>query len=279
MVAAETVQVDFTLSIGTGRLDASLPVPSGEVTLTQMLPVLQNLSSQIIDSTVQIVESEGYQVSCRAGCGACCRQLVPLSIFEAEALTAWIGTLPEDRRQALEARFHAALGALRDTGLLARMDPALTQAGSDTAKALAIDYLAAGVACPFLVDESCSIHPIRPLICREYLVTSPAEFCANPAANQVVGIPMPIHLSKLLYRLGALVEHSTGWIPLVFLFAWMRSDAHPGNAISGPGPELLQGLLQRLTTNPIASGPATPYTEAVASATGPVPQGADSSAG
>jgi Fe-S-cluster containining protein len=34
--------------------------------------------------------------------------------------------------------------------------------------------------CPFLEDESCSIHPDRPLVCREYLVTSPAELCAGP---------------------------------------------------------------------------------------------------
>ena len=248
MFAAETVQVDFTLAIGEGRLDASIAVPAGEVTLTQMLPVLQNLSSRIIDSTVEIIGTEGFQVSCRAGCGACCRQLVPLSIFEAEALAAWVDTLPEDRRQELAARFHSALSALRDAGLLSRLGPA-THSDAAASLTLAMDYHRAGVACPFLEEESCSIHPIRPLICREYLVTSPPEFCQDPSTNQVAGVPIPIKLSKTLMALGARLENNaTGWIPLVFLFAWMRGNAHPGNAIKGVGPEMLQGFLQRLTT-------------------------------
>jgi Fe-S-cluster containining protein len=247
--SSATVQVDFSLAIGPGRLDASLDVPAGEVTLTQLLPVLQTLSSNIIDSTVRVVNEEGYTVSCRAGCGACCRQMVPLSVFEAEGLAAWVRSLPPEQQAALEQRFDAVLLELRGTGILARMDPALWVDGSDEAKTLAIDYLAQYVACPFLVEESCSIHPIRPFACREYLVTSPAEFCRNPATNAVVGIPMPVKLSTMMYKLGAIVEKDNrGWIPLVFLFAWMKSGAEPGRAIAGPGPEVLYEVVKRLET-------------------------------
>src|SRR5665213_1134904 len=96
-----TVQVGFSLDVGPGRLDASAVVPAGETNLTQLLPVLQDLSSSIIGSAVQIAESEGYSVSCRAGCAACCRQLIPLSIFEAELLAGWISTLPPSARPSL----------------------------------------------------------------------------------------------------------------------------------------------------------------------------------
>ena len=247
--ALPAVQVDFTISVGPGRLEASLPVPVGEVTLTQLLPVLQNLSSQIIGSAISLVEQEGHSISCRAGCGACCRQLVPISIFEAEALAAWIHTLPVELQQALEGRFHATLLKLREQGILARLDPA-TYTEENTERQVAIDYLAQRVPCPFLVDESCSIHPFRPLSCREYLVTSPPEFCANPSELQVIGVPIPLKLSTVLYKLGGLVERDTrGWIPLVFLFAWMRSGALPGDAITGPGPELLYEVIKRLTTH------------------------------
>ncbi len=41
-------------------------------------------------------------------------------------------------------------------------------------------YFHLGIACPFLEDESCSIHADRPISCREYLVTSPAVNCADP---------------------------------------------------------------------------------------------------
>jgi Fe-S-cluster containining protein len=242
------VTVDFTLKVGAGQLQASLQVPAGKVTLTQLLPVLQTLTSSIVNSTVGIINTEGYQVSCRAGCGACCRQLVPLSLFEAEALAAWIRTLPPERQAGLEQRFHVALLAFRDSGMLARLDPATWVEGSLESKSIAMDYLALKIPCPFLVDESCSIHPIRPLVCREYLVTSPAAFCSAPTQQTVVTVPLPIKPSLLLYQLGAQLEPGThGWIPLIFLFAWMQSDSHPGDAVSAPGPELLYEFVKRLS--------------------------------
>jgi len=262
-----TVQVDFTLAVGSGRLNASVEVPSGNITITQLLPVLQSLTSNIVDSTVQLVQTEGYHISCRAGCGACCRQMVPLSIFEAEALAEWIHTLPQEQQDHLRDRFHAALLALRDAGILERLDPTTWVNGSPEVEKLVADYLAQKIPCPFLQDESCSIHPIRPLICREYLVTSPPEFCVSPSRDNVVGVPIPVRTSTQLFKLGAQAEHgSRGWMPLVFLFAWMQSGAKPGQTIYGPGPELLYEFLKRLSTKPsstpdIASSPPLPYTE------------------
>ena len=244
--ASPEVQVDFVLAVGPGRLNASVRVPAGHVTLTQILPALQSLSSNIMASTTQQVEAEGHKVSCRAGCGACCRQLVPLSIFEAEALADWIRTLPQEQQDHLAERFHRALLALRDAGMIERLNPE-TWVGEEEMAALALDYFLQRVACPFLVDESCSIHPIRPLICREYLVTSPAEFCVMPTRDKVVGVPVPVKLSKLMFRLGAAVEDGrSGWIPLVFLLAWMQARIRPGDAIQGAGPELLHEMVKRL---------------------------------
>ena len=79
-------------------------------------------------------------------------------IFEAEALTAWIRTLPDERQHALKARFHAVLTTLANSGLLARIDPALMSAGDKSFTRVAVDYLRERVACPFLEDELCSIH-------------------------------------------------------------------------------------------------------------------------
>ena len=246
---SSTVHVEFSLSVGTGRLEASLAVPGGEVTLTQMLPSLQTLSSHIIDSTLRVIRTEGFEVTCRAGCSACCHQLVPLSLFEAEALAAWVRSLPVAEQMAMEARFHAALTALDDGGVLGRLDASTWRPGASDAKEVAIDYLKQRVPCPFLQveTESCSIHPVRPFICREYLVTSPAEFCLDPNANPVVGVPVPLKLSNVMFKLGKLLAGNEGWIPLVFLFAWMRQQARPGDAIAGPGPELLHGVLKQLT--------------------------------
>lgn len=125
---------------------------------------------------------------------------------------------------------------------------------NDTALQMAMDYLHLGVPCPFLENESCGIHPLRPLSCREYLVTSPAELCNDPAENGVAGVHLPLKMSRALFRMGGQLEQDRrGWIPLVFLFAWMKSDADPVAAFAGTGQEVLYQVIQHLTTQPDGS--------------------------
>ncbi|MGA2217497.1 MAG: YkgJ family cysteine cluster protein [Terracidiphilus sp.] len=247
----ETVTVNFAIGLGDDKLSMSATVPAGQTNLTRILPVIQSLDNSLIDGITSQLAQLGRHVSCKAGCGACCRQLVPISIFEAEALAGWIHTLPETVQQALAQRFHQALQSLAASGVLDRLLNMTKEdwiPESETRQRLAIDYLHQRVPCPFLENESCSIHPIRPLICREYLVTSPAEHCFDPATMKVEGVPIPIHFFVALNRLGAQVEReSRGWIPLVFLFAWMKAGAHPGEQISGTGPEVLYQFAKSLS--------------------------------
>jgi len=192
MEQRETVSVEFTVGIGEGKFTAVAVVPAGQTNLTQILPVLQALDNSLIEGVAAQLNAGGHRISCKAGCGACCRQMVPLSIFEAEALSAWIETLPEAQRrnwpgvssrlaQARLCRPHRPHGK---RGLLAE---------TESARKLALDYLYQRIPCPFLEDESCSIHPIRPLICREYLVTSPPEHCYDPATLKAE----PVHLRSI----------------------------------------------------------------------------------
>ena len=122
-------QVDFSMKVGTGRLDASANVPSGVTTVPALLPVLQQLCSNVVDATASQVQAEGFAISCRAGCGACCRQIVPVSLFEAEVLANWVRGLPPDQQAILASRFDAAVAALRKAGLLERLQPSHTPAG------------------------------------------------------------------------------------------------------------------------------------------------------
>jgi Fe-S-cluster containining protein len=243
----DTVSVDFTIGIGDGHFAVTAVVPAGQTNLTQILPVLQSLDDSFISGVTSQLSEDGRTVSCKAGCGACCRQMVPLSIFEAEALSAWIQTLPESRQQELARRFHEALLKLAGTGLIDRMVNEDWLAETESARKLALDYLYQRVPCPFLEDESCSIHPIRPLICREYLVTSPPEHCIDPATLKTAPVYLPLNFSRILYVIGAELEHdSRGWIPLLFLFAWMKSGAHPGEAVAGEGPQILYEFVKRI---------------------------------
>ena len=243
----ETVSVDFVVGIGEGKFSATAVVPTGQCNLTQILPVLQALDDSFIGGVTTQLSEAGRTISCKAGCGACCRQMVPLSIFEAEALSDWIHTLPESVQQELARRFHHALLSLAAAGLIDRMVNEDWLAETESARQLALDYLYQRVPCPFLENESCSIHPIRPLVCREYLVTSPPQCCADPATLPVAPVQLPLNFSRILNVIGAEVERdSRGWIPLVFLFAWMKSGARPGEAVAGAGPQVLYEFVKRI---------------------------------
>ena len=234
---AETGHSTATLRLKVGDLAIAhqITVPNGPVAAPAVLPALQGL----VNATVGAAES-GQAISCRKGCGACCRQLVPISRTEGEALLALVEAMPKERRKAMRARFAAAETAITAAGLAergARSDR--ESARSD--RALSVAYFALGVPCPFLEDESCSIHPDRPLVCREYLVTSPAELCAGPTQEGVMPVPVP----KLSLAAQRLQDESESWFPLALLMAWSRTPRTPTKR--RPGTEWVQRFLRGLT--------------------------------
>ena len=92
-------------------------------------------------------------------------------------------------------------------------------------------YFALGIPCPFLEEESCSIHPDRPLVCREYLVTSPAELCAGPTQEGVTPVPVP----KVSLAARGLQDEREEWFPLA-LSDGLGEDASKGRrAAHGAG--------------------------------------------
>lgn len=259
---AYTVTANFSLPVGGAALNASVPLPAGNTNLTQLLPIIQNLENVIIDKVSSESAASGHPVSCRAGCGACCRQLVPISLFEAEALAGWLATLPEDQMAILRQRFHGTLAALHSAGILDRILNGSWTMDEEHSNQLSIDYFHAGAPCPFLENESCSIHPIRPLICREYLVTSPPELCNDPSVNNVSGLQLPLRLSRAVFAVGKEIEQEhRGFIPLVFLLAWAESGARPGDSFAGTGPEVFKKFLDHVSRyaiqEPSRSEPAT----------------------
>lgn len=216
------------LAVGPLRIAHPITVPSGRVAAAEVVPALQGL----VNAVVAAAEA-GQAISCRKGCGACCRQLVPVSRSEGERLLGVIEGLPAERRAHLAERFAAAEAAIVAGGLAERGD----RADRDLSAA----YFALGVPCPFLEEESCSIHPERPLVCREYLVTSPAELCAGPRQEGVTPVAVP----KVSPAARGLQEDGDDWFPLALLMRWARTRPR-GNA-RRTGPEWVQRFLARLS--------------------------------
>ncbi len=221
-------------------ISASLQLPEHPIRPLDLLPVLQKFDDGFIATVL-----DGAEVSCRAGCGACCRQAVPITETEAFNLARVIDAMPEERRQRVLARFESTVAALDQAGMRDRLQPGLLKEKAEQRR-MALEYFALGLACPFLEQESCSIHPDRPLSCREYLVTSPAANCSAPSAETIRMVPLPVKFSTVLQCFGdGRGNEATRWLPLPFLLEYAANHS-PEDQVRLPGPELFQNFMNQL---------------------------------
>jgi Fe-S-cluster containining protein len=251
-----TITANAVLNLGGTRVKAALTVPTRPVPLGDLLPMLRMLTEAIVAQGVETERSEGKTVSCRKGCGACCRQLVPLTEIEARQIRSLVKALPEPRRSEVRARFATAIQRVAESGLLEKLvHPESFSDDELRHKNLGLDYFRLGVPCPFLEDESCSIHPERPLACREYLVTSDPKHCADPSLETVKCVPLPGKVSTAVTLIGVdSTRRFTRWVPLILALEW--AETHPDDLAPRTGPEWLRDLVFRLTGREVPPPPS-----------------------
>jgi Fe-S-cluster containining protein len=209
MAENEWVTGNVRLNIKGYPLEMEMTVPAMPVKPHRMLPVLQQMASSLVEASAQTVESQGKTISCKAGCGACCRQPVPISEVEVYQIAELVESMPEPRRSVIKQRFADGVAHFKKVGWFDKINGQYEDGKkkeSVTAVREAIDvvmeYFYEGIPCPFLENESCSIHPNRPIACREYLVTSPAENCAKPTAQTVRVVDLILKPSRTVRELG-----------------------------------------------------------------------------
>ena len=239
-----TAQVNLTLYGQPVALQFA--VPADKVTPLGVLPALQQIDNQFVDTAVAAFVGTDQAISCQAGCGACCRQVVPLAEFEAYHIAAVVERLPEPRRSAVKQRFADGCAQLDRIGWLEQLQQQLAQgATAETVQNHALDYFRQNIACPFLENESCSIHPERPLACREYLVTSPAEHCREPSPDTVNHIELKFQVSRLVRKLwhtGHITQPDS--VPMIYALQWVK--IHPNQFPKKRGPEWMQEFFDYL---------------------------------
>ena len=243
----ETFSVSLHLRMGNASREVSLSAPTRPVTPVELLPVIQAFDSDVVALAEDASQQSGKAISCRAGCGACCRQLVPLSETEASFLAGLVAGMPRDRRRKIERRFSKAMAALSKAGLLEGLDEAWRTTSEAEREQLSLDYFNLGIPCPFLEDESCGIHPDRPLSCREFLVTSPAANCSDPSPDNIDVVPLPGKPSNVLYQFGdGRGDGPRAWMPLTLALNWAGRNPASDDAPRRPGHEMLLDFLRKL---------------------------------
>jgi Fe-S-cluster containining protein len=186
--------------------------------LSELAGYALQFSQRDADSRAQRAQRAGLAVTCRKGCGACCRQPVPLSPPEAWMIAGMVRSLEEPQRARVLARFRDAAASLASNGM---------EGAALLSEAVA--YFRLGIACPFLESESCGIHPHRPSACRDYLVTSPAYMCSEPMVHPVSILPVRRRISECLSDIaGRLLGWGRIMIPLVRSLEWAAEHEAEG---------------------------------------------------
>jgi len=208
-------KADLNLTLFGKPVQIELSFPVGRVQSLEVLPAVRALDDALIRHVTEAAEEAGFRVSCRKGCAACCRKMVLLSPDEVRHIQTLVANLEEKRKAEIRARFVQAKGQLLEAGLL---DPLLDSEdmSEEELGASGLHYFELGIPCPFLEQETCAIYPERPFACREYLVTSPPEFCfPESPVNDVDQLNLPAYVSRALGSLRKRADgRSAGWVPL-----------------------------------------------------------------
>lgn len=249
---------DLRLRVGPEQLRVRASIPEGPVSILKFLPIVQSLTDAVMAAVARGARREQRLISCGPGCGACCRQLVPLGEAEAVYLKGVLDNLGDDHRVRVLERFRIALQVLRRSGLLAdlRSDDMLQP--RDRRREIGLRYFHLGIPCPFLEEESCSIHPHRPLACREYVVTSEPRHCAHLESGQVEILQLPRRPSALFYRFGDGAGFAPArWLALPLALEWLQSGTieTAGQTFDAPG--LFARFIHRLA-DAVEPGNGTP---------------------
>jgi Fe-S-cluster containining protein len=185
------------------------------------------------EARAKAIAATGAQLACKAGCAACCDQLVGVFAAEAELIADWLRA-PE--QGTVQAAFLAAYPRWREqTGdRLARI---VAATGTPAEMDIVMEQWLSRVRCAFNHDGLCSIYPVRPSVCRACHAVDTPDLC-HPADGKDLA-PRTMH-----------------FVPLENLRRKLRGlELAMHHALDGPrlqAEALCEAIYQRLTHPPPA---------------------------
>ncbi|MCE3241128.1 MAG: hypothetical protein K0Q83_1635 [Deltaproteobacteria bacterium] len=117
----QTINVNVELAGPEWRLQTTMSVPAEPIALKEMLPLFFSFADAVMSAAANGVEQSGEKISCKKGCGACCRQLVPISETEACWIQELVDRLPPQKQTQIRNRFAEARRRLAETGLVEKL--------------------------------------------------------------------------------------------------------------------------------------------------------------
>jgi Fe-S-cluster containining protein len=147
-----------------------LAVARGAKDLAELMAVLTRRAEE--DLAAGLSQQEGVHIACAAGCGSCCVVNVAVLFPEAAAIVWHLRRRQEDSLKWVARR---VAGLYRQVSWLDDEERILLRR-----------------PCAFLDEAgSCSIYPVRPLLCRSITSTDPAR-CREAIAMEALGEAPPV---------------------------------------------------------------------------------------
>lgn len=140
---------------------------------------------RIHDDIFAQITREGSQTTCHKDCPACCVLYIEANVQECEAIVYYLYQHPVKLSLFLE-HYAAWRRTMRELGDPFRLceevlhrdgDDALSRSDRDALFGALREYQRQDIPCCFLDGGACSIYEVRPYVCANHLVTTPAEWC------------------------------------------------------------------------------------------------------
>jgi Fe-S-cluster containining protein len=144
--------------------------------------------SETGDKKLAELAGKGIVPSCGPGCSHCCRLEVPISRAEGEVVVEWLhANRTPEQLEAIRDKLRAWIHWYR-------VDyPKLIASGLTRVEIFAKH----APLCSMIENDSCSVYPVRPILCRNHHVSSPVAEC-DPATT--TREPEPIFAVPLAAR-------------------------------------------------------------------------------
>jgi Fe-S-cluster containining protein len=156
---------------------------------------------ELVDRELARSAAKGRPATCAKRCSHCCRQEIYAPRAEVEAIVEWLESSAPHLIADLKQRIAAWLDWYRS------QYPKLVASGIERREA----FYSHGPPCPALVDDTCSIYPVRPVFCRTHHVVSPPDACRPLGDAARLDIPIEsmrifAKTAPIATKLRALVE-------------------------------------------------------------------------
>jgi len=185
-----------------------------------------------------IIAAEGLDVSCRAGCSACCRHELArgITLVEVLAIYRFVRGWP-DIGPVYEAAGENAVVFQRLLREELRQDPAPLGADDPRVYSAHVAYNREERPCPFLdqAEGLCRIYPVRPLVCRWFHNLSPPQWCEPSHPQYLARNAVGVYPYREINDLMADIARRLGVATLNYLsgaFAHVAGDVLQGRPIA-----------------------------------------------